>query len=67
MEKIYNFFQNHKWLLWTLFGVTFVLFVLLGSQCRLEENIFKLLPKTDTQSTESLAFTNLRLKDKIML
>lgn len=67
MEKIYNFFQNHKWLLWTLFGVTFALFVLLGSQCRLEENIFKLLPKTDTQSTESLAFTNLRLKDKIML
>ena len=67
MEKIYNFFQNHKWLLWTLFGVTFALFVLLGLQCRLEENIFKLLPKTDTQSTESLAFTNLRLKDKIML
>ena len=67
MEKIYNFFQNHKWLLWTLFGVTFALFVLLGSQCRLEENIFKLLPKTDTQSTESLVFTNLRLKDKIML
>lgn len=67
MEKIYDFFQRHKWLLWTLFGVTFVAFVLLGLQCKLEENIFKLLPKTDTERTESLAFTNLRLKDKIMV
>lgn len=67
VEEIYNFFQRHKWLLWTLFGVTFIAFVLLGLQCKLEENIFKLLPKTDTERTESLAFTNLRLKDKIMV
>lgn len=67
VEKIYDFFQRRRWLLWTLFGVTFVAFVLLGLQCKLEENIFKLLPKTDTETTESLAFTNLRLKDKIMV
>lgn len=53
--------------MWTLFGVTFVAFVLLGLQCKLEENIFKLLPKTDTENTEGLAFTNLRLKDKVMV
>lgn len=65
MEKIYDYLQAHKWLLWSVFGVTLAAFVVIGVRCQLEENIFKLLPKSDT--TEAFAFTNLHLKDKVMV
>lgn len=68
MNKIYAFFQQHKWLLVTIVVVTFVLSIWWGIQCSLEENIFKLLPQTETrEDTPSLAFTNIKLKDKIFV
>ena len=66
MIKIYDFFQRNKWLLWTILLITFGLGIGFGVQCRLEEDIFKLLPQSK-DSTSSIVFTNIRLKDKVML
>ena len=66
MIKIYDFFQRNKWLLWTILLITFGLGIGFGVQCRLEEDIFKLLPQWK-DSTSSIVFTNIRLKDKVML
>ena len=66
MIKIYEFFQHHKWLLWSLLLITLGLGIGFGLQCRLEEDIFKLLPQSN-DSASSIVFTNIRFKDKVML
>jgi len=67
MEKIYDFLQKYKWLLWILLIVTSGLGIWFGVQCKLEEDIFKLLPQTDSNAKSSLVFTNIKLKDKVMV
>ena len=59
MIKIYEFFQHHKWLLWSLLLITLGLGIGFGLQCRLEEDIFKLLPQSN-DSASNIVFTNIR-------
>ena len=67
MVKLYHFFQTHKWVLYLTLGLTTILFVILGLQCRFEENIAKLLPPTGDNMTVDLAFSDLKVKDKIFV
>lgn len=76
MVKLYDFLSKNKWLIWVFILLTTGLFTYHTLQCKLEENIFKLLPQTENLSeseqalaanTPDLAFTSLKLKDKIMV
>jgi len=66
MNKLYDFYKRNKWVLWTVLIVSFGCFIFLGLHCNLEENIFKLLPKTDNEVAE-MAFHNIKLKDKVFV
>lgn len=66
-EKIYTFFKSHKWVMYVSLCVTVVLFAVLGMQCKFEENIAKLLPPTSDNLTVDLAFSDLKVKDKIFI
>ncbi len=67
MEKLYQFFRTHKWGLFLTLGITTILFAVLALQCRFEENIAKLLPPTSDNLTVDLAFSDLKVKDKIFV
>ncbi len=66
MNRLYEFFRHHKAFLWSLLLIVVAVLAWLSSQCRFEENIFQLLPKTENADYQ-LTFTNLRLKDKIFV
>ena len=63
---IYSFFSQRKWMLYTTLVVSTVLFVFLGLKVEYEEDITKLLPSTG-ESEGNMAFTQLRVKDKIFV
>ncbi len=68
MNTIYTYFKSHKWLLLIILLGTFAGAVYYGMQCKLEENIFKLLPKPEkSANVPALAFSNIKLKDKIFV
>lgn len=68
MDRIYTYFKSHKWLLLVILLGTFAGAVYYGLQCKLEENIFKLLPKPEkSENVPALAFSNIKLKDKIFV
>lgn len=64
---IYHFFEKKKALLYGLLILSSVVFVYFGLKVQYEENIAKLLPQTDTANASGLAFSNLRVKDKIFV
>lgn len=53
--------------MWTLMLGTAIVFAVFGLQLRYEENIIKLLPKTDNSASYDLVFTNLKVKDKVFI
>lgn len=63
---IYHLLAPRAWLRWLLMLVSLALFVALGLQVRFEEDITKLLP-TSESGNESIAFSQLKVKDKIFL
>ena len=63
---IYRYLKCHKALRLALLLVSSALFVFLGAKVQFEEDITKLLPSTG-DSSESLAFSNLKVKDKIFV
>lgn len=67
MERIYKYFRDHRVPLWMLLGVTFCLFIALSIGCHFEENILKLLPSMEGDSTLDLAFADLKVKDKVFV
>lgn len=67
MERIYDFLEKHKWLLWSFLLITTGLGIWFASQCRLEEDIFKLLPQADSNEKSSVVFNHVKLKDKVMV
>lgn len=68
LTRIFDYFQTHKWVLRTILIVLFGVLAYFGLQCKLEENIFKLLPKPEArEDMPSLAFSNLKLKDKVFV
>ncbi len=64
---IYRFFRDRRWLLYTLLVVSVALFGYYASKITYEENILKLLPSTEKSEDGSLAFGNIRVKDKIFV
>ena len=64
---IYDFLKDRKWLMYTLLIASTAVFAWFGMKVRYEENIAKLLPQAEEASEASLAFENLRVKDKIFI
>jgi len=67
MISLFYFFRKNKALLYGLLIISSLLFVYLGSKVEYEEDISKLLPSTETGTSENLVFANLKVKDKIFL
>ncbi len=64
---IYRFLKGHRWLMWTLMLGSAVVFAVFGFRLHYEENIIKLLPKTDNSASYELVFSNLKVKDKVFI
>jgi predicted RND superfamily exporter protein len=67
MISLYVFFRKHPVLLYGLLIVSSLLFVYFGSKVEYEEDVSKLLPSIESDSSEGLVFANLKVKDKIFL
>lgn len=67
MQKLYRFFENRKWVLYTVLCVTTLLFVYYALQTRFEENLVKLLPQTENNLNVDLAFQDLKVKDMLFV
>ena len=64
---IYRFFKGHKALMYVLLAASVAFFALTGLQLKFEEDIFKLLPSTDSSEAGGAAFADIRVKDKIFI
>lgn len=64
---IYRFFQKNKVLMYLVMLVSTLVFAYYGLQLQYEENIVKLLPKSQNAEAGEMAFENLRVKDKIFI
>ena len=64
--SIYHFLAVHKALRWTALIVSTLAFAFLALQLHFEEDITKLLPSTGDEN-ETMAFSQLKVKDKIFL
>ena len=49
--SIYRYFKGHRWLMWLLMLGSAVVFAVFGFRLHYEENIIKLLPKTDNAAS----------------
>lgn len=65
--SIYRYFKGHRWLMWLLMLASAVVFAVFGFRLHYEENIIKLLPKTDNAASYELVFSNLKVKDKVFI
>lgn len=65
--KIYEFLKPKRWLTYTLILLSVALFGFYASKVEFEEDISKLLPATDAESSSGLAFADLKVKDKIFI
>jgi predicted exporter len=63
--SLFNYFRRHKAALYLLLFPSFGLFIFFGLKLTYEEDILKLLPSTDDTKAEGLAFSELKVKDKI--
>lgn len=64
--KIYRFFTQHKFLLYTLLIVSSVIFAFFAAKAHFEEDLMKLLPKSD-ESESGVVFGNVKVKDKLFM
>jgi len=65
--KLYNFFENHRAALYAIMAGTALVFAFFASKLHFEENIATLLPKTDKSRECSVAFSNIKIKDKLFV
>lgn len=65
--KIYEFLKPKRWLTYTMILLSVALFGFYASKVEFEEDISKLLPATDAESSSGLAFADLKVKDKIFI
>ena len=65
--NIFHFFRKHRALYYGVLTLSSVLFVYFGLQLNYEENIAKLLPSIDNTKAEGLAFTELKVREKIFV
>lgn len=64
---IYRFLAKRRPLMWLLLVGSFAVFVFFGLKVKYEEDISKLLPSSGSAEESGLAFSNLRVKDKIFI
>lgn len=64
---IFNYFKEHKAVMYLLLTFTTLLFAVIGFRLHFEEDISKLLPSTNIGTSQQLVFNNLKVKDKIFL
>lgn len=64
---LYHFFEKNRVLMYALMIVSTLVFVYFGLKLEYEENIVKLLPKSQNAAASEMAFENLRVKDKIFI
>ncbi|MCR5697820.1 MAG: MMPL family transporter [Marinilabiliaceae bacterium] len=65
--RIYQYLAKHRKTRITALVISSLLFISFGVRIEYEEDITKLLPSTNNSDSGSLAFANLRVKDKIFL
>lgn len=64
--KIYRFFTQHKFLLYALMIASSVVFAFFAAKAHFEEDLMKLLPKSDKSECD-LVFGNVKVKDKLFM
>ncbi|MBE6286904.1 MAG: hypothetical protein E7099_01755 [Mediterranea massiliensis] len=64
---LYRFFEKRRTLMYLLLIGSSLLFTIFGLQVTYEEDISRLLPQTEKATQSGLAFSNLRVKDKVFL
>jgi predicted exporter len=65
--NLFHFFRKRKAALYLLLFSSFGLFAFFGLKLAYEEDISKLLPSTDHTKAEGLVFSELKVKDKIVV
>ena len=64
---LYRYFEKHKIFMWLLIAISTIAFGILASQIHFEENLIALFPETETSHETNLAFSNMKVKDKIFV
>lgn len=64
---IYRYFKSHKAVYYTILISTTLVFAFFGLRIKLVENIVDLLPKTERSQECEVAFSNIKVKDKIFV
>ncbi|MDD7531521.1 MAG: MMPL family transporter [Candidatus Cryptobacteroides sp.] len=64
---IYRYFRAHRPVMWTLLVASSLVFGFFGLRLVYEEDLTKLLPKTEKSSRSGLAFGQLSVKDKVFV
>ena len=66
--RIYKYFHSHRFAYWVSMICIFIFFGYFAMQIHLEEDINKLMPSSKNEDgTIKLAFSNLKIKDKVFL
>jgi predicted RND superfamily exporter protein len=65
--NLFNYFRKRRTALYLLLFLSSGLFIFSGLKLAYEEDISKLLPSTDETKAEGLVFSELRVKDKIVI
>ncbi len=65
--RLYRFFSKHKALMYILMIGTALCGGILSTRLRFEENIATLLPKTEDSSKSGIAFSQIKVKDKVFI
>lgn len=65
--SLYRLLGRRRWITYTFVVLSFALFLFFGLKIEFEEDISKLLPQADNNTYASLAFDDLRVKDKIFI
>lgn len=65
--SLYRYLEKHKTFMWLLMAISAIAFGLLASRIHFEENLIALFPETETSHETNLAFSNMKVKDKIFV
>ena len=64
---LYRFFKGHKVVFYSILTVTTLVFAYFAMQLHFEENIAALLPKTEESTRSAVAFSDIKVKDKVFV
>ena len=64
---LYRFFKGHRAVFYGILTVSTLVFAYFASQLHFEENIAALLPKTEESTRSAVAFSDIKVKDKVFV